>query len=108
MSPRFFASVAGSLLLTCGLCGAEPPKKQAAPADASDWLMYNYDLRGTRHNTGERTLGKDNVARLEEKWRFPPKDSGEKVGVIHATPVVVNGHVYFGTATLPAVYKVGP
>jgi glucose dehydrogenase len=77
-------------------------------ADPRDWPTYNHDLLGTRHNTGETALGRDNVAHLEEKWRFPARDSGEKVGVIHATPVIVEGYVYFGTATMPAVYKLGP
>src|SRR5262249_40584125 len=30
------------------------------------------------------------------------------IGVIHATPVVVNGYVYFGTATDSAFYKLAP
>jgi glucose dehydrogenase len=76
--------------------------------DPKDWSMYNYDVIGTRHNVGERVLGKANVGRLEEKWRFPAKGSKRDVGVIHATPIVVNGHVYFGTATLPAFYKLAP
>src|SRR5207245_5680089 len=76
--------------------------------EPADWPMYNCDVTGTRHNIGERVLGKDNVARLEENWRFPARGSWEFVGVIHATPVVVNGHVYFGTATLPAFYKLSP
>jgi glucose dehydrogenase len=70
--------------------------------------MYNYDVIGTRHNVGERALGKDNVARLEEKWRFPPRGSKDAIGVVHATPAVVNGHVYFGTATRPAFYALAP
>ena len=71
--------------------------------------MYNYDVLGTRHNKGEKALTKDNVATLEEKWRFPRKGSlFQLVGVIHATPVVVNGYVYFGTATFPTFYKLTP
>lgn len=76
--------------------------------DAKDWPMYNHDLLGTRHNTGETAIGPSNATQLEEKWRFPPKDSGEEIGVIHATPIVVNGYVYFGTATDPAFYKLTP
>ena len=69
--------------------------------------MYNRDVIGTRHNPGEKALGKDNVGQLVEKWRFPPADSSEKIGVVHAT-VVVNGHVYFGTETTPTFYKLTP
>ena len=56
----------------------------------------------------EKKLGKDNVARLEEKWRFPRKGELRLVGAIHATPVVVNGYVYFGTATFATFYKLSP
>ncbi len=76
--------------------------------DLNDWSMYNYDLLGSRHNRGEQQLGPGNAAQLVEKWRFPPEDSNVQVGVIHATPTVVNGHVYFGTATHAAFYKLAP
>jgi polyvinyl alcohol dehydrogenase (cytochrome) len=113
---RFSLVCVPLLAILCALPGAELQKKdetspkQAASVstDPKDWSMYNYDVIGTRHNAGERALSKDNVARLEEKWRFPAAGSKEKVGVIHATPLVVNGHVYFGTATLAAFYKLGP
>jgi polyvinyl alcohol dehydrogenase (cytochrome) len=73
-----------------------------------DWPTYNHDSLGTRHNPAEKTLSRDKVAKLVEKWRFPPPVSVHLVGVISGTPVVVNGYVYFGTATLPAVYKLTP
>jgi polyvinyl alcohol dehydrogenase (cytochrome) len=77
--------------------------------DPHDWPMYNRDVLGTRHNPAEQTLDKSNVGRLTEKWRFPAKDSGQEIGVVHATPVVVNGYVYFGTATMdPTFYKLAP
>jgi polyvinyl alcohol dehydrogenase (cytochrome) len=83
---------------------------QAAGAqdDAKDWPTYNRDVLGTRHNAGEKAIDKSNANRLEEKWRFPAKDSGREIGVIHATPVVVDGYVYFGTATDPTFYKLTP
>ena len=31
-----------------------------------------------------------------------------QLGVVHSTPTVVNGHVYFGTSTYPAFYKLRP
>ena len=76
--------------------------------DAKDWPMYNHDVIGTRHNPGETAIGRDNAGRLEEKWRFPAKGSDQEIGVIHATPIVVNGYVYFGTATDPTFYKLTP
>jgi glucose dehydrogenase len=72
---------------------------------AADWPMYNHDLAGWRCNRAEKTLSPANVGKLVEKWRFPAKDSQETIGVVHATPVVVAGEVYFGTATFPAFYK---
>jgi outer membrane protein assembly factor BamB len=73
-----------------------------------DWPMYNRDVTGWRYNPGESAIDPSSAGRLEEKWRFPAKDSKQQIGVIHATPVVVNGYVYFGTATDPAFYKLGP
>jgi outer membrane protein assembly factor BamB len=67
--------------------------------------MYNHDVAGWRFNPAEQTLGRDNVGRLVERWRFPAADSGETIGVVHATPTVVRGEAYFGTATFPAFYK---
>src|SRR5215831_14075363 len=76
-------------------------------ADAADWPTYNHDQRGWRFNPAEKTLGSANVEKLVEKWRFPAADSKEAIGVVHATPTVVAGEVYFGTATFPAFYKLG-
>jgi polyvinyl alcohol dehydrogenase (cytochrome) len=95
------------------LAAAEAPVQPSNSAlvstssDPNDWPMYNRDVIGTRHNPAEKSLGKDNVGQLIEKWRFPPADSKEFVGVAHAT-AVVNGHVYFGTETTPTFYKLTP
>lgn len=83
-------------------------KETLNPITAADWPSYNHDVRGWRFNSGEKTLTAENAAEIEEKWRFPANGSKEKVGVIHATPTVVNGYVYFGTATFPAFYKLKP
>jgi outer membrane protein assembly factor BamB len=83
-------------------------KKATVPVDAKDWPMYNCDVLGWRHNAGEKALNKLDVARLEEKWRFPPKGADFQIGVVHATPSVVNGFVYFGTVNKPAFYKLTP
>jgi len=80
----------------------------APPVEPADWATYNYDITGSRHNTAESVLGVENVASLEEKWRFPAAGSDETIGVIHATPSVVAGCVYFGTATYAAFYKLTP
>jgi outer membrane protein assembly factor BamB len=70
--------------------------------------MYNHDSAGWRFNAAEQTLSPANVPQLIERWRFPASDSNETIGVVHATPTVVAGEVYFGTVTLPAFYKLAP
>jgi outer membrane protein assembly factor BamB len=101
---RLILSVLGAALLGQNLMleAASPPP------DSQDWPMYNRDVLGTRHNSGEKSIGRTNAAQLVEKWRFPARGSDLQIGVIHATPVVVNGYVYFGTATDPAFYKLTP
>src|SRR5438128_1748943 len=88
--------------------GSTTEVSQTKRTDTKDWPMYNYNLIGTRHNRGETSISKSNAGQLEEKWRFPAKGSNELIGVIHATPIVVDGYVYFGTATDPAFYKLTP
>jgi polyvinyl alcohol dehydrogenase (cytochrome) len=109
---HWWLTILGSL---GALGGALPQAKKAEidaqlahlPDDSNDWPMYNRDVIGSRYNAVEDTLGKANVNRLVEKWRFPPKDSTQRIGVVHAT-TVVNGYVYFGTETNPAFYKLTP
>ncbi len=72
---------------------------------SADWATYNHDVRGWRFNAAEKELGPGNVGQLVEKWRFPAASSNVSIGVVHATPSVVNDEVYFGTATFPAFYK---
>jgi len=86
----------------------DPAKTSSGAALPKDWPMYNRDVIGTRFNPGETAIDKSNAGRLEEKWQFPAKGSGLEIGVIHATPVVDDGCVYFGTATDPAFYKLAP
>jgi polyvinyl alcohol dehydrogenase (cytochrome) len=78
------------------------------PITDADWSMYNHDVRGWRYNSAEETISPDNAVKLVEKWRFPNSSTSMTVGAIHATPTVVNGHAYFGTATHPAFYKLKP
>ena len=90
-------------------CGHPPTGRGSAQADAKDWPTYNHDVLGSRYNQGEKAIGRDNAGRLEEKWRFPAKGSGQEIGAIHATPVIVGGYVYFGTtAATPTFYKLTP
>lgn len=97
-----------SVLIVTMFCGPVAAAEPRPPIDARDWPTYNGDVLGTRHNAGETSLSAKSVARLEEKWRFPPKGADFQIGAIHATPAVVNGYVYFGTANCAAFYKLTP
>src|SRR6516164_9288403 len=92
-------------LLLIATMGTGPPAAAGAPAvdeASADWPMYNHDPAGWRFNPAEKTLGPENVGKLVEKWRFPGANLQEPIGVVHATPAVVGGEVYFGTVTRPA------
>ena len=80
----------------------------AADTSPADWPSYNHDVAGWRFNPDEKTISAANASRLVEKWCFPGTGSKETIGVVHATPSVVAGEVYFGTATFPAFYKLAP
>jgi len=71
----------------------------------ADWPCYNHGVRGWRYNPDEHLLGPSEAVDLVELWRFPRAGSDARIGVVHATPAVVAGEVYFGTATFPAFYK---
>ncbi len=112
MGFRLWAVAGTSLLLVCTHAVTFAATATKDPADspqisAADWPMYNHDNAGWRFNSAEKTLSPANVGKLVEKWRFPAAESQETIGVVHATPTVVAGEVYFGTATSPAFYKVG-
>lgn len=103
---RFSTAVVVGLLIRLSVpidVHADPP-----PITKSDWATYNHSVQGWRYNSAEKRLTAKSAAGLTEKWRFPKKGSKDRVGAIHATPAVVNGHVYFGTATYPAFYKLNP
>src|SRR5579871_5131816 len=95
------------LVPTMGRAAGDTPKAGGA-IDAKDWPMYNCNVLGWRHNAAETALSKMSVTRLEEKWRFPPKGADFEIGVIHATPAVVGGYVYFGTVNKATFYKLTP
>src|SRR5262245_14732626 len=62
------------------------PSSAPAQGDPPDWPTYNHDGLGTRYNPAERTLGRENVGRLVEKWRCPAQGPELQIGVIHTTP----------------------
>ena len=98
--PRIALFLLYTLLVIAGRGGTRA--QTSAAVSPADWPTYNHDLAGWRFNPAEKTLGRDNVGKLVEKWRFPAVGTKESVGVVQATPSVVAGEVYFGTATFPA------
>ena len=92
----------------CLLLNAAVADDSSDAAKSPDWRSYNHDPSGSRYNSAEKWLNPGNASQLVEKWRFPTDDYKLPVGVIHATPTVVNGYVYFGTATYAAFYKLTP
>jgi outer membrane protein assembly factor BamB/dienelactone hydrolase len=102
--------LAALIIALAWLPSASPADRPDGPQTnyPADWPMYNHDVGGWRFNPAEKTLSPANVSKLVEKWRFPAADSKDTIGVVHATPTVVAGEVYFGTATFPAFYKLAP
>ena len=96
----------GALLVFVSSAFASAPAGE--PITDADWPTYNQNALGWRYNSAENAIRPTSAGRLAEKWRFPRAGSERRVGAIHATPAVVNGHVYFGTATYPAFYKLKP
>jgi polyvinyl alcohol dehydrogenase (cytochrome) len=80
----------------------------APPISPADWPQYNHDNRGWRFNAAEKTLSPANAGKLVERWRFPSRGSGKTIGAVHATPVVVNGFTYAGTARPGVLFKLSP
>ncbi len=101
-----------AILITCCFALFAPVmvsgQESESTVGSASWRSYNHDELGSRYNPAEKSLSPDNVSQLVEKWRFPNDSYDHTVGVIQATPSVVNGYVYFGTATYPAFYKLTP
>ena len=104
MMERLWGRVFGCALSLLVVCA---PARGFAdePITDADWPTYNHDFAGRRFNPAESTLNFTTVGRLTELWRFPAAESPDTIGVVHATPIVVRGEVYFGTATFCAFYK---
>lgn len=86
LAPAPASSAASS---TAGARATCAPAKHAGGA----WPGLNNDLANSRSQAAERTIGRQNAARLRPAWSF----SAESVGVpggMRSTPVVAQGCVY--------------
>src|SRR5690348_8047336 len=80
------------LLFAAGLLHAQAAKPAADTG--ADWPMYNRDLAGTRFSPLTQ-INTRNVANLKLAWSYSLKGSNAS----EATPIVVNGVMYFPVAT---------
>ena len=65
----------------------------AAGTRGGEWRFYSGVPDGNREQRAERTIDTGNVPDLGVAWKAGAPDGG----VIHSTPVVADGCVYFGT-----------
>ena len=91
---RFVQQAGGATAAAMGarLVAAASGPQRSQPAASSDWPRYGCDLHNTRFNRHERTIGPDNVDRLELKWTFETLDGWP----IQTTPAVVGDALFFG------------
>ena len=72
------------------LAAAAVAAPRVAGQAQADWPRFGCDLRNTRFNAAEKTIGPANAGRLKLKWTF---DAGAP---IQTTPAVVGDSLYFG------------
>ncbi len=85
-------SATGSVLAAASQVGAAAqPAPGGMPAGASpgDWPLFGYDVRSTRFNPHEKTIGPGNAERLKVKWVFDQAKSYSQ-----STPIVVGGSLF--------------
>ena len=82
---------AAALLAPAGSAAAATCAAPDVPG--GEWPFYSGTLDGHRQQLLETTIGPANVGELGVTWQKPTPDGG----VIHSTPVVVDGCVFTGT-----------
>ena len=87
------AAAAGVTLLAPAGAQAQGATCGAPEAEGGAWPFYSGTLDGHREQLGETTISTDNASDLGVAWQLAAPDGG----VIHSTPVVVDGCVFFGT-----------
>ncbi|HYH58905.1 MAG TPA: PQQ-binding-like beta-propeller repeat protein [Thermoleophilaceae bacterium] len=93
-------TVLGRALGTPGL-QARQSRRLGLKAPGGEWPHYSGTLDGHREQTAEKSITTDNVSELGVAWQMPTPDGG----LIHSTPVLAAGCVFFGTE-LGNVYAV--
>lgn len=91
MKPAVFVPFLGTVLLLSQ--GLDPTKLGAPPTDT--WPTYNGDYSGRRFSTLSKINDK-NIQNLSLAWVYHPETgSSDRNGVMKATPLLVNGVLYF-------------
>ena len=93
--PRSKARGSRSLRRDPGRCrpATALPGCAAPDAPGGEWPFYSGTLDGHREQLEEKSIATGNVSELGVAWRTAAPDGG----LIHSTPVVVDGCVYTGT-----------
>lgn len=86
------------LVIACSPAVAQPtanvnPEDLLVRPVAANWPSYNGDYSGRRYSS-LREITSENISRLRAAWVFHPGNSNR----LEATPVVVNGVMYFTSA----------
>ena len=89
------AACAAVAALLVPAAGAQAQGATCAEAEhaGGEWHFYSGTLDGHREQLSESTITAENASQLAVAWQQPTPDGG----VIHSTPIVVDGCVFFGT-----------
>jgi quinoprotein glucose dehydrogenase len=100
---RIVALALLALGLACGRSPSLPPNSSAAPEmrEASEWPAYGGDPGGLRY-VPLTEITPENVGALEVAWSYrhgdvAERESGRGVSSFQATPILVDGVLYFPT-----------
>lgn len=80
------------------IAAALPAFPQAVPL-AGDWPLYGRDSGSTRYSPLDQ-INRENVATLQRAWVY---HTGERGRALEATPIVVDGLLYFATQSQQVV-----
>ncbi len=92
MRPRQFLQAAVAILAATAAVSMAERQGTAGPDRAREWPVYGGSKASDRYSP-LRQITRDNVAQLEEAWRF---DTGERGG-FQVNPIVVQGVLYSPT-----------
>lgn len=100
---RGWAPIAGIGLVAALTVGAAPsapavtvPGCGPAAHPGGEWRMYGHDLRNSRHQPAERSIGPAEARQLAPAWELNASAEGGS-GSFTGTPIIANGCLYVGS-----------